>query len=123
VTAITATSLTIVDNQGNERITLGGGGGFDKDDSDPYNLTIKDKDGKDRATLFVSDDGASSFFLSDRQEKARVSVSTLKDGTPLISLKDPQEKTRLSLQVNERGPLVRLLDEAGKPVAVFPAKR
>jgi hypothetical protein len=78
-------------------------------------FVLVDENGKIRAALSVSKDGA-GLTLWDENGKFRASLSANKDGT-MLGLRDENGKLRASLSAVKDGPGLDLFDENGKPRA------
>ena len=82
-------------------------------DLEVRSLTLKDKEGKTRATLSVLAHGA-SLNLFDKGGKMRVWLSTMADGSVALALLDKDGTTRMALGVAAKGPALAFSDKEGK---------
>lgn len=60
-------------------------------------FVLRDRDGVERATLGLDDDGGAGLTLTDRNGRARLRLSVLADGSPGVSLLDPDGDSRAIL--------------------------
>ncbi len=80
-------------------VLSGAANGKDLPDLEVGSLTLKDKDGKPRAALGASADGAVGLLLSDKAGKTRAHLVVGVDGSPVLALYDKDGKVRASLYV------------------------
>ena len=78
-------------------------------------LSVVGKEGKNGASLFVSDGGDVTFMLWDKNEKVRVSLFLLPDGSPRLLMRDSNEKLRLIMFLDNHDGSARIsiVDESG----------
>ncbi len=90
----------------------------DLPDLEVRSLTLKDKDGKTRAALGASADGAVGLLLTDKDGKTRAYLVVEANGSPLLALTDKDGKRRAHLHVGVNGsPVLALSDKDGQTMA------
>ena len=108
--------LEIVDDAGATRIVM------TTIQSGRPSLTFVDKDGKDRAWLFLSEDGSPNLILidnprfvqMDKNGEIRAVQRLDKDGVPIFSLMDSSGKIRTVIRLdNDGSPVLELFDPSG----------
>ncbi|MHC4138098.1 MAG: hypothetical protein ACYS0K_24425 [Planctomycetota bacterium] len=82
-------------------------------------LTMKDKDGRTRAQLWMFLDKV-HLDLCDVRGRARATLSLMKDGSPSLRFCDSNRKARLRIGAERRvGPFLDLSDKDGKTRATL----
>ncbi len=95
-------------------VLSGAADGKDLPDLEVGSLTLKDKDGKTRASLGTSADGAVGLLLSDKDGKTRAHLYVGVDGSPGLDLYDKDGKVRATLYVDaDELPALTLRDAKG----------
>ncbi|MFB3066243.1 MAG: hypothetical protein ACE10D_06975 [Planctomycetota bacterium] len=122
-------------------VLSGAANGTDLPDLEVGSLTLKDKDGKVRATLSVASgspalalfdkdktlrawlgvvsDGSVTLDLFDKDGNARAAFAVLADGSPGLALNDKDGELRVALKVVDGSPGLGLYDQDGMTRAAF----
>lgn len=97
-----------------------GMGVFTPDAVQARRFEIRDGEGRTRATLGISPDGASQILLADSTGRPRLRLRVFGDGSSGISLVDGANRPRLVLgALPDQSTTMVLADEAGRTRAVF----
>lgn len=102
----TFSKLTIVDQRGQQKITLG------VEEGRPV-VGLYDPQGKPRATLWVDQQGDPVIGLADKNGKGRMGIR-LADGVPLLTLRDEDAKARAMITMIGGQPWLVFNDEDGR---------
>ncbi len=95
-------------------VLSGAADGKDLPDLEVGSLTLKDKDGKTRALLGASADGAVGLLLTDKDGKTRAYLVVEANGSPVLALTDKDGKRRASLYVGVDGSPALVLYDKGR---------
>lgn len=112
-------SLTLVDDEGNERAVLGAAAGAGE-----YGLTLLDRDGRKRAVLSLDETGAPHLTLADEAEVARAELFAETGDVAGLRVRSETGADRVSLGVGGAGngqgeSAVRIHDAEGAPVLLM----
>ena len=87
---MTLRKLVIVDEEGRERIVLGG-----KDDRNAASIQLSDKDGNERIMAVTRPDGVAMVSHSDKNGEIRIRAKTRPDGLASVTHRDKDGKLRI----------------------------
>ncbi len=110
IQSITTQRLSLVNERGEEYLSMGSLG-------HAAGLSIRDKNGTQRAALIVSEDGVPSLLLGGEKENELVKLMVLPGGAPFMAMYDNKGATRIMLAVDakENEPQISLWDENRNP--------
>jgi hypothetical protein len=105
------TGLTILDQNGNDRVTL------QLDNEEMPGVVLFDKNGKARVQMSVGTDGAPGLGLLDQDGTVRVAQLLKADGTSALGLFDQNGEIRAGLAMDALGtPRLSVIDQTGKAI-------